>query len=105
MKKQKGKDVKLIYDSHELTTDPLDHKYPEETRNKLKQKLLLMLEEVDYIITVSDSIKSWYLSHQPNVPVEVIYNSPPLSTNYSPKEYRSNHLTVGYEGSFDERKG
>src|SRR5690625_58516 len=105
MKKQKGKYVKLIYDSHELTPDPLDAKYSEEARKNLQQKLLYMLEEVDYVITVSDSIKSWYLAHKPNLPVEVIYNSPPLAKNYQPKEYHSNNLTVGYEGNFDEKKG
>lgn len=105
MKKQKGKDVKLIYDSHELTPDPLDTKYSEETRENLKQKLLYMLEEVDYIITVSDSIKSWYIENKPDLPVEVIYNSPPLTKNYLPKEYHSNNLTVGYEGNLDDKKG
>ncbi len=105
MKKRKGKHVKLIYDSHELTPDPLDTKYPEETRKSLQQKLLYMLDEVDYVITVSDSIKSWYLAHKPNLPIEVIYNSPPLAKNYLPKEYHSNNVTIGYEGNFDDKKG
>ncbi len=105
MKKRKGREVKLIYDSHELTPDPLSPKYTEQHRNKLKEKLLIMLDEVDYLITVSDSIKSWYLSHKPSLPVEVIYNSPPLAKNYQPKEYNSNRLTVGYEGNIDDKKG
>lgn len=105
MKKRKGKDVKLIYDSHELTPDPLDDKYTKATRQNLQQKLFYMLEEVDYIITVSDSIKSWYLTHKPNLPVEVIYNSPPLSKSHLPKSYASNKVTVGYEGNFDDKKG
>ena len=63
-----------------------------------------MLGEVDYIITVSDSIKSWYVAHKPGVPVEVIYNSPPLTQNYLPKEYLPNHLTAGYEGTFNNKK-
>ncbi|UOQ94523.1 glycosyltransferase [Halobacillus shinanisalinarum] len=105
MKKRKGKDIKLIYDSHELTPDPLHPRYTEKQRDNLKQKLLIMLDEVDYVITVSNSIKSWYLSHKPKLPVEVIYNSPPLSKNYLPKQYSSNGLTIGYEGNLDDKKG
>lgn len=104
MKKQKRKNVKLIYDSHELTPDPLDTRYPEAHRKNLLQKLLIMLEEVDYIITVSDLIKTWYKAHKPHIPVEVIYNSPPLTKSFQPRAFHSNHLTVGYEGSFDDKK-
>lgn len=105
MKKQKGKDIKLIYDSHELTPDPLDSRYTEEAREKLKQRLLLMLDEVDYIITVSESIKQWYETHKPTLPVEVIYNSPPLAKQYIPKEFDSTKLTVGYEGHLYGKEG
>ena len=105
LKKQKGKNVKLIYDSHELTPDPLDNKYSIETRKNLTQKLLYMLQETDYVITVSDSIKSWYEAHMPNLPVEVLYNAPPLTANLPPKEYKGNHLTIGYEGNVDDKKG
>ncbi|MGY0694392.1 glycosyltransferase [Virgibacillus sp. FSP13] len=105
MKKRNGKHVKLIYDSHELTPDPLDTRYSEETRKNLQQKLLSMLEEVDYLITVSDSIKSWYLAHKPKLPIEVIYNSPPLAQNHLPKKYHSNNVTIGYEGNFDDENG
>jgi len=105
LKKRKGKNVKLIYDSHELTPDPLDNKYSEETRKNLAQKLLRMLQETDYVITVSASIKSWYLTHMPNLPVEVLYNSPPLTKNLLPKEYKRNDLTIGYEGNVDDKKG
>lgn len=105
MKKRKGKDIKLVYDSHELTPDPLDSRYSEEHRENLKQKLLIMLDEVDYIITVSNSIKSWYLSHKPDMPVEVIYNSPPIAKDYTPKEHNLNKLTVGYEGNLDDKEG
>jgi len=105
MKKRKGKDIKLIYDSHELTPDPLHPRYTEDKRKKLRQKLLYMLEEVDYVITVSDSIKAWYLSHKPKLPVEVIYNSPPLAKNYQPKAYNTNELNIVYEGNIDDNKG
>lgn len=105
MKKQHGKDIKLIYDSHELTPDPLDPRYTPDFREKLKQQLLLMLEEVDYIITVSESIKKWYNTHKPAIPVEVIYNSPPLAKNYKPKQFNSTKLTVGFEGQLDDKDG
>lgn len=105
MKKKKGKDVKLVYDSHELTPDPFHPKYSAERRENLQEKLFIMLQEVDYLITVSDSIKSWYLSHMPNLPVEVIYNSPPLSKEYQPKHYDIPTLTVGYEGNIANNKG
>jgi len=104
LKKTKGKDVKLIYDSHELTPDPLDSRYSEEHREKLKQKLLLMLNDVDHVITVSESIKDWYTSHKPNLPVEIIYNSPPLAKDYLPKQYGSNQLTVCFEGHLDDKE-
>ncbi len=105
MKKRKGKHVKLIYDSHELTPDPLDPRYSEEKRNILEQKLLYMLEEVDYIITVSDSIKSWYIAHKPNVPVEVIYNSPPLTKDYAPKKFDNAEFITCYVGNVDAKRG
>src|SRR5699024_2516418 len=105
MKKRKGKDIKLIYDSHELTPDPLDPRYSIERRQQLQEKLFIMLKEVDYLITVSDSIKSWYLSHMPTLPVEVIYNSPPLSKEYQQKTYDNDQLTVGYEGNIENNKG
>lgn len=105
MKKRKGKDIKLIYDSHELTPDPLDPRYSVERRQQLQEKLFIMLKEVDYLITVSDSIKSWYLSHMPKLPVEVIYNSPPLTKEYQLKTYDNDQLTVGYEGNIENNKG
>lgn len=104
MKKQ-GKDIKLIYDSHELTPDPFLPKYSAVAREQLQNSLFIMLKEVDYIITVSNSIKSWYLSHMPQLPIEVIYNSPPLSKVYQPKNYDSRTLTVGYEGNIVANKG
>ncbi|MBP2258640.1 glycosyltransferase [Virgibacillus alimentarius] len=105
MKKRKGKDVKLIYDSHELIPDPLSPSYTEEHRKNLQEKLFLMLDEVDYVITVSESIKSWYLSHKPDLPVEIIYNSPPLARSYKPKAYDTDGLTVCYEGNMEGKKG
>ncbi|MGM7719604.1 glycosyltransferase [Metabacillus sp. Hm71] len=105
MKKTKGKDVKLIYDSHELTPDPFDLRYSEEVRRNLKEKLLYMLQEIDYIITISHSIKSWYLAQNSCLSVEVIYNSPPLDERYKPKAYNNNGLITCYEGNMDQKRG
>ncbi|WP_186576729.1 glycosyltransferase [Aquibacillus kalidii] len=102
---EKNKAVKLVYDSHELTPDPFDTRNPESTRNNLKEKLLLMLDEVDYVITISPSIKSWFLSQDPTLPVEVIYNSPPLARDYSPKDFNHNQMVVSYEGNMDYKRG
>lgn len=105
LKKLKSKDVKLIYDSHELTPDPLDTRYTVTRRKLLMDKLLYMLQEVDHIITISHAIKSWYLSQNPNLLVEVIYNSPPLTTDYKPKEYSTKSLITCYEGNIDSHRG
>jgi len=104
LKSTKGKEVKLIYDSHELTPDPL-----EANTKRLKQymfpMLQLMLKEVDHIITVSQSIKSWYLSIDPNLPVEVIYNSPPLVTNYEDKDFNKDGIVAVHEGFINNTRG
>lgn len=105
MQKEKGKKVKLIYDSHELTPDPLHPRTSEEKRKNLKDKLFIMLKEVDYLITVSDSIKDWYIARMPDLPIEVIYNSPPLIKDVELKAYEGSQLTVGYEGNITHHKG
>jgi glycosyltransferase involved in cell wall biosynthesis len=100
----KGKNIKLIYDSHELEPDPLS--YESDVIKKIKkQMLVMMLKELDYVITVSNSIKSWYLSLDPELPAEVIYNSPPLVPNYEPKQNRNSELLLAYEGSINKRRG
>lgn len=104
LKASKGKHVKLIYDSHELTPDPLERKKRE--RIKLIQQILnYCLREVDHIITVSPSIKAWYARLNPSVPTELIYNSPYLYRGFEPKAYAEQGLTVCYEGLVHETKG
>ncbi|OZU88941.1 glycosyl transferase family 1 [Virgibacillus indicus] len=105
MLKKRNKDVKLVYDSHELTPDPFDSRIPEKLKNNLKEKLLIMLKEVDHIITISHSIKSWFLSQSPTIPVDVVYNSPPLTKDYQPKSYHENGLVACYEGNIDYKRG
>lgn len=105
VKRMLNKEIKLVYDSHELTPDPFDTRNPKPLRSNLKEKLMTMLKEVDHIITISDSIKSWFLSHNPILPVEVIYNSPPLAKDYQPKSYNDNGLITCYEGNIDQKRG
>ncbi|EQB38978.1 MULTISPECIES: glycosyltransferase [Virgibacillus] len=102
---QQQKHVKLIYDSHELTPDPFDSRNSKQHRENLKEKLLVMLKEVDYIITISHAIKSWFLSQDPTFAVEVIYNSPPLATKYKPKNFSGDKLVACYEGNIDYKRG
>ncbi|QDP39294.1 glycosyltransferase [Radiobacillus deserti] len=103
--KRKNKSIKLIYDSHELTPDPFDSRNPEQLRKNLKEKLLLMLKETDYVITISHSIKSWFLSQDPSLQVEVIYNSPPLAQGFTPKTFNKNRMVMCYEGNMDYKRG
>ncbi|WP_059103227.1 glycosyltransferase [Shouchella shacheensis] len=100
----KGKQVKIIYDSHELVPDPKTLEGAA-IKKRMKQTLEIMLKEVDYVITVSESIKSWYRSIHPTLPIEVIYNSPPLTPHYEKKLYDKNRLVIGYEGTINKNKG
>ncbi|UJL46865.1 glycosyltransferase [Virgibacillus sp. NKC19-16] len=99
-----GKHSKLIYDSHELEPDPLIDQ-PIKTQRIKTQMLELMLIELDYVITVSNSIKSWYLSLDPHLPVEVIYNSPPLATEFTPKKGSNSDILLAYEGVLNQKRG
>lgn len=98
------KSIKLIYDSHELVPDP--HEITSTLMKKYMMSLLQsMLREVDYVITVSESIKAWYLSINPFLPVEVIYNSPPLTTNYEPKDFYETTFRIVHEGFVGKTRG
>lgn len=107
MKELHNTEVKLIYDSHDLIPDPLDNKtIPQKRKTAMLKLLNTMIKEIDQLITVSHSIKSWYLSKNPLLPVEIIYNSPPLAKPFEPKDYKNNKLTVCYEGHIaDNKKG
>ncbi|GIQ68491.1 glycosyl transferase family 1 [Xylanibacillus composti] len=99
-----GKHVKLIYDSHEFTPD-LYASIREDKKSKLYSALLEMLKEVDHIIAVSESMKAWYLSINPKLRVDVIYNSPPMLQSRPAKNFLKPHLTVCYEGNVDPKRG
>ncbi|AXF54562.1 glycosyl transferase family 1 [Salicibibacter kimchii] len=98
---KQGKETKLIFDSHDLIPDPFDQKPKFLEMGKLLDK---MLEEIDQMITVSPSIKAWYISKQPTLPIEIVYNSPPLNRSYKPMPPKANALTVGYEGHVSKEK-
>lgn len=100
----RGKACKLIYDSHELEPDPL---VMESSNNKkLKNEMLVsMLRETDHVITVSQSIKSWYHRINSTIPVDVIYNSPPLTSNHKPGQGKEKGLTLAFEGMIDSKRG
>lgn len=100
----KGKKCKLIYDSHELEPDPLVM----ESSNikKIKNEMLeSMLYETDSVITVSQSIKTWYHNLNSDMPIDVIYNSPPLVTNYKLRQSKQNELVIVFEGMIDSKRG
>ncbi|QDP39298.1 glycosyltransferase [Radiobacillus deserti] len=101
----KGKECKLIFDSHELDPDPL-MKGAQRTKQVKQQLLEKMVEEMDYLITVSESIASWFLKLRPNLPVEVIYNSPPLAMRQetSNKAY-TEELVIAFEGVLGRNRG
>ncbi|ASN04425.1 glycosyltransferase [Virgibacillus necropolis] len=100
----KGKRCKLIYDSHELEPDPLS--YQAQNIKKIKKQMLeYMLKELDYIVTVSESIKAWYLSIDPQLRIEVIYNSPPLASKYEPGQSTKSDLIIVYEGVLNQKRG
>ncbi len=104
LKSLSKKKVKIIYDSHELVPDPNEVK-----SNRIKKHMMSllngMLKEVDYVITVSQSIKSWFLSINPNLPVKVIYNAPPLYNDYKPRNYNKETFRIIHEGFVSNTRG
>lgn len=107
MKKTHNKEIKLIFDSHDLIPDPLDNTHLKKADKTAMLSLLIsMIREIDQLITVSPSIKAWYLSKRPSLPTEIIYNSPPLNNSYQPKNIDEKKLSVCYEGHVaDNKKG
>ncbi|WP_165767916.1 glycosyltransferase family protein [Virgibacillus indicus] len=102
LRKQKGKNAKLIYDSRQLIPDSFSLNINEETKQKWRRMLLENLKEVDYILTVSDSIKSWYLSIDPLLSVEVIHNSPPLTPSFKAKGEHTDRFVTAHEGNLSK---
>lgn len=100
----KGKNCKLIYDSHELEPDPLV-KQSNKTQKLKSDMLITMLKELDYVITVSESIKSWIQEMDSDIPIEVIYNSPPLAAEYKPGQGKRQDLLIAFEGVMDQKRG
>ena len=105
IRRQRGEDVKLIYDSRQLVPDPFSIGINTETKKDWQVMLLESLKEVDHVITVSESIKSWYLALDPLLPVEVIYNSPLLNSSYSQTQSQDKGLTICHEGNLSKTNG
>lgn len=102
-----GKHARLIYDSHEITPDPLEPKNPAKTA-LLQQMLDRMLLEADAVITVSEAMKTWYLARNTTLNVETIYNSPPLAPQPAAAQSAAAAtpaFTACYEGSITNHKG
>lgn len=100
--RESGKEIKLIYDCRDMNVDPLNN-LPD--KQKMMDLLLCMLDEVDYLLTVSESIKAWYLTHKPFLSIELIYNSPPLLKMIEEKKFNENCLTACYEGIVHPQRG
>lgn len=79
-----GKDIKLIYDAHELESD-------KNGQNKIMSYGTLLIEKIswskiDFLITVSPSIGKWYESKFSKKPTEIILNAPKISElNFVPE--------------------
>ncbi|MFD0958300.1 hypothetical protein [Paenibacillus chungangensis] len=91
--RQQGKQVKVIYDAHELEED-----------TPLLKKLMSV---TDHLITVSESIREIYKMRYPEVPVSVIYNSPFYADQQTTGDSTSldKPFTIGYEGNLSLEKG
>ncbi|MGD6780740.1 glycosyltransferase [Sutcliffiella horikoshii] len=99
------KNVKLIYDSHEVYPDPFI-KLPLDRHLLYKKMLVILIKHVDFTITVSEAIKSWFLAMNPTQRVEVIYNTPPFS-NKTKKQLipNKNDFILCHEGSISKERG
>jgi glycosyltransferase involved in cell wall biosynthesis len=73
---------KLVYDSHELHSAQFPQHFPSFLRKLVeifvRQYEKWLLGSVDYVITVNQIIRSYFLLLNPSVSVEVLYNCPPL---------------------------
>ncbi|WP_284637743.1 glycosyltransferase [Paenibacillus silviterrae] len=95
---KRSRRVKIIFDAHELEDDNL--------------LLKSLMREVDHIITVSDSLKNIYARRYPNIPITIIYNSPPFQEQAASFVHKNKGLTnpgtsftIAYEGKLSKKKG
>src|SRR5699024_9969371 len=84
--------------------DPAEKQASRMKKVKL-QSFKLMLKETDLVITVSQSIKSFFHSLDDGLPVEVIYNSPPLTLDCNPGQGKNKELVLVYEGVMNKKRG
>ncbi|MFB4211623.1 glycosyltransferase [Shouchella sp. JSM 1781072] len=102
--KSKGKEVKLVYDSHELVPDPLEP-YSQRVFQQMSTLLKELFLEVDTIFTVSPSIRNYYQKLGYTKPIDILYNSPFLMPFKQEEKHRSSPLVLGYIGKLTKNKG
>jgi len=69
--------AKLVYDAHELETERVNSKGNRQALARLVEQMFI--PQVDAMITVSPSIREWYMQRFPGVPVTLVRNIPHLS--------------------------
>lgn len=89
--RKRGKDVKVIFDAHELETD--------------SQLLALLMKEVDHLITVSDSIKEIYKKRYPEIPITIVYNTPLYQEKLPKDDDFEDSFVIAFEGVVVNQKG
>lgn len=103
----KFNDVKIIYDAHELESHT-------NGLTKCRQKIIyqiekLLLKQIDYLITVSTSIKEWYYTKLYSGPSQIIYNYPQVSVGNSSIDLKKRFSVDGflfmYLGAFMPGRG
>lgn len=66
--------AKLLYDAHELESDT--NQLPEKMKRLIARIEMAAWPKIDFFVTVSESIRKWYLRAYGTKPSELIMNSP-----------------------------
>jgi glycosyltransferase involved in cell wall biosynthesis len=106
IKKRLG--CRLIYDSHELHSV----QFPQHFAGLLRRLVEFLvrryekwlLGSVDYVITVNQIIRSYFLLLNPFVPVEILYNCPPLSV-FERRDQSGERCVLCHEGLINFDRG
>jgi len=106
IKKRLG--CKLIYDSHELHSVQFPQHFPGLVRKLVgflvRRYEKWLLSSVDYVITVNQIIRSYFLLLNPFVPVEILYNCPPLSV-FEKRKQCGERCVLCHEGLINFDRG
>jgi len=81
--------AQLIYDAHELESEC-------QGMSKLLKSIakwteLILWPQIDFFITVSESIEAWYLNKYGDKKSQIIFNSPQISQDYFESESQENY--------------